>query len=285
LQASDNEKEKIRHYLLGRLDPDVSRLEERLMTESSLYEELIILEDELIDLYIRDQMSADDRTSFEAYFLRSPERRQKLRFAKAFNKYVDLTHSATDAHAPGFEETPPPVDQISSDPSIEELRGGMKRFFTSLWPIRHPGWGYGLAAALALTLAIVAWFVWPSLRNPSLHQPSAILSVTLTPGLSRDTGRNIKEVTLPAGTDILQLQLLLLENQYSSYEAVLTNYNGQTITAKSDLRLEPVTGHAIPFDIPANLLVPDDYRVKLSGITANGNREVVNSYSFKVLPR
>ena len=71
------------------VEADLSQVEERLMSESDLYAELLIFEDELIDQYVRGQMSESDRASFEDHFLQSPEHRQKLRFARAFTKYVD----------------------------------------------------------------------------------------------------------------------------------------------------------------------------------------------------
>src|SRR5436190_9490399 len=71
------------------VDADLSLVEERLMSDSTFYEELLILEDELIDQYVRGRLSESNQATFEKYFLLSPERRQKVRFARALSKYVD----------------------------------------------------------------------------------------------------------------------------------------------------------------------------------------------------
>ena len=83
------EEKQLCQYLLGKLAEDVQRrLEEKLMTQANLLEQLEVLEDELIDEYLRNALSDKDRESFEEHFLSSPERHQKLKFAQAFRSYV-----------------------------------------------------------------------------------------------------------------------------------------------------------------------------------------------------
>ena len=84
------DRQEVRLYLLGRLEPEqrVQRVEERLLTEEDYYEELLIIEDEVIDQYLTDELSSLEREAFEQHFLSTPERKRKLRFAQAFGKYV-----------------------------------------------------------------------------------------------------------------------------------------------------------------------------------------------------
>src|SRR4051812_4243471 len=89
MTTTDEENEEIRQYLLGKLSQqDQPRLEGRLMTESSFLEALTLGEEELVEDYINDELSADDRLRFEQHFLLTTERQQKLRFALAFNRYT-----------------------------------------------------------------------------------------------------------------------------------------------------------------------------------------------------
>lgn len=91
---------EVRPWLLGLLPEQESRsLEERLITESGLYEEVFIVEEELIDDYIAGRLSADERTAFESYFMNSPERQEQFRIANALRVYISdakKTESSTE---------------------------------------------------------------------------------------------------------------------------------------------------------------------------------------------
>ncbi|MDT7542443.1 MAG: hypothetical protein QOE33_2347 [Acidobacteriota bacterium] len=58
----------------------------RLLTDAGYAEELDILVDELIDQYVAGDFSAEEREQLEQYFFKSPERRDKLRFALTLKK-------------------------------------------------------------------------------------------------------------------------------------------------------------------------------------------------------
>lgn len=80
---------EVRPWLLGLLPEQESRsLEERLITDSGLYEEVFIVEEELIDDYIAGRLSADERTAFESYFMNSAERQEQFRIANALRVYI-----------------------------------------------------------------------------------------------------------------------------------------------------------------------------------------------------
>jgi anti-sigma factor RsiW len=74
-------------YLLGRLPEDEqTRFEEQLLESEALFEALEEAESELIDEYVGDMLSADDRRRFELYFLTQPERRARVEFARALRE-------------------------------------------------------------------------------------------------------------------------------------------------------------------------------------------------------
>jgi hypothetical protein len=80
----------VRRYLLGELaEPEQSRLEERLFTDEEFYKLLLVAEDELTDDYLRGDLNGQERKSFESYFLTSPERKKKLKFASTLKRYVN----------------------------------------------------------------------------------------------------------------------------------------------------------------------------------------------------
>lgn len=95
----DFRDEKIlQQYLLGTLadETEAMRLEERLLCEDSLYEQILILEEELIDDYLDGTLTDHDKQNFERYFMAAPERFQKLESARALRRRLAArkTHNA-----------------------------------------------------------------------------------------------------------------------------------------------------------------------------------------------
>src|ERR1044072_1838145 len=85
---SENNNE-LRQYLLGDLTEEARRrVEQRLLTEPDFLEELLAGEEELIDDYVGNELSDDERLKFERHFLCTKERRQQLSFARALSRYV-----------------------------------------------------------------------------------------------------------------------------------------------------------------------------------------------------
>lgn len=129
-----NEKESsLRAYLLGELPPDEQRpIEERLLTDSDYMELLLSLEEELIDSYLSGELSEREREQFQRLFFTSPERRRKLRMAKALKKYINKQKVSTPAT------------------SIEPEAYWWRQLLT-------PAWGGAVAAMLVLGIGFVIW--------------------------------------------------------------------------------------------------------------------------------
>lgn len=84
-----NDRATIRQYLLGELtDLERQNFEQRLMLDATVFEELLVAEDELVDSYLRGELDAGQKAGFESIFLATSERQDKLRFGRAFMNYV-----------------------------------------------------------------------------------------------------------------------------------------------------------------------------------------------------
>ena len=71
-------------YLLGGLPEDEQvRVEERAFSDREYLGIIEAVEADLIDAYVRGELSASDRQQFERRFLASRERRTKVEFARA----------------------------------------------------------------------------------------------------------------------------------------------------------------------------------------------------------
>lgn len=82
----------IRQYLLGRLDDQKdleSSLSEQMLFDHELSELVDSMEDEIIDDYLDGALNAADRSAVEEYFLRPPQRQEKLRFARALRDHFE----------------------------------------------------------------------------------------------------------------------------------------------------------------------------------------------------
>jgi CHAT domain-containing protein len=98
MEKTNDEKEII-SYLLGDLEEDEQRrVEEQLLINDEYFDLLLVAEDDLIDDYARSALSDQARASFEAHFLSTPERRDKLRFALALRNYVTTEPAPVEAN-------------------------------------------------------------------------------------------------------------------------------------------------------------------------------------------
>lgn len=277
MKSNIKEVAALRQYLLGQaLLEDSSQVEERLLADSAFYQELLIAEDELVDEYLTAELSESDRESFEAHFLLTPERHQKVRFARNLKRYVNDV-GATQPDEPILN------DQFPGDArELAEPRSGKRPFFSFL-PLGNPIVSYALAAAVLVIVGAVSWVVFQSSRNPTPHEPGKILAVELTSGLTRDDGE-IKKIVIPAGTDTVQLELRIATiDQYQSYRAVLQTIEGWEKFKADDLKAATTgTRGFISLQLPNRVLTRGDYYVKLSGLNSRGEYEDVGRYSFRV---
>jgi hypothetical protein len=247
----------IRKYLLGQTsEDDRLALEEQLIADDEAYEELLIVEDELTDDYLRGQLSQTERKDFESHFLLSPSHQEKLRFAKVVRGHV-ANHTKTTS-----------VIEPSRKPGL-----------FGFLPFRNPALSYALAMALVVMVSGVAYVAW---RN-SQH-PSSMATVTLAPGVVRSGGSQTT-IPNPTNTDGVRMELLLAdETPYQSYSAVLQSIDGRTITTERGELGQSANGRrVVVVQVSSALLPPGEYRVKLNALTAGNEPVDLGSYSFKVL--
>lgn len=84
-----NEESMVR-YLLGDLPEDEqARIEDRAFSDPQYMQDLLAVESDLIDEYVRGGLSQRERRQFEDRFFASHERRQKVEFARALAEVAD----------------------------------------------------------------------------------------------------------------------------------------------------------------------------------------------------
>src|SRR5512143_1818079 len=84
MDANPPGEDVIVRYLLGELPEDEqARLEDRAFVNTQFSQEILAVEGDLIDEYVRGGLSAARRQRFETLFLASAERRKKVEVARA----------------------------------------------------------------------------------------------------------------------------------------------------------------------------------------------------------
>lgn len=134
--TSQNDEPILRAYLLGELAPEEQKkIEERLLFDNDYVELLLIIEEELMDSYLRDTLGKTERNEFESYFLSTPDRRRKLKMAKALSRFVN--------------------DPRNEQPRVAVFERGRK---SSWWlPMLRPTWQWVAAATVILMLGLGIW--------------------------------------------------------------------------------------------------------------------------------
>lgn len=97
-RASTPDDRQLIRYLLGLLpDQETERYDEQSIVDDELAARLRVVEDDLVDAYVRGTLEEDLRQRFESFYLSSPRRREKVRFAARFLDAVDRAPSAVPA--------------------------------------------------------------------------------------------------------------------------------------------------------------------------------------------
>jgi hypothetical protein len=271
MQRDDEGLPLLRSYLLGELELEPQQqLEQRLLTDDEYFEALLMAEDALIDQYLGGALTSHEQEKFASIFLSTPERRQKLNFARALRKYIELNGPAA----------------VTGPAASEEAPAFWRRFLLSFLRARHPAISFSLAAALLVLLTGITWIALKNLRrqgNAGVENPNTVLAVTLTPGATRGEGA-IERVSIPAGVEIVRLQLKVPNAEYVSYNASVKAVGGPEILTADNLKAEATAeGLAVRVSIPAVKLKNEDYQLNLSGLAADRQPETVGRYDFRVL--
>jgi hypothetical protein len=270
-------------YLLGRVDPqEQERIEQRYLTEPEFHEELKAAERDLIDQYVHGELP--DPEEFERQFLTSPQRRQKVEFARA-------------------------LQQSLGAPSLAEA-GAVRNLAP---PTSGSAWAWRLAAATVLVAIGAALLVtWqgrvatnriaetmppqpaPGVSTPAPNsgtgaetpsRPGApavrVATFVLVPSLTRD-GDETRTLAIAPGVDV-RLQLTLEPGDYDTYRVDMRTADGDEIWREDGLRtIRTSSGDAVVITVPGARLSDQDYTVRVSGVSARREGELAASYYFRV---
>lgn len=317
-----NKTERAKQYLLGTLsEADKARFEEDYFEDDELFEEIEISEGELVDAFLRNELSEPDRKKFETILIDSPRLAQRVQFARTLKKSISNQALTAEPAVPTEDKQPfwrrilfPKSSSTSLRFAIATyvlflLLGGGALFLA--W-MRLRAESIRLAAeraelqqrqqALVLenekqksTLATQLAEVQAENARLSQQLESALdadqqvkprnttVAFLLTPGGLRSTGRlNIVEIS--PDTARVQLRLALQSADYSLYSATVKTAEQNTVWSKAQLK--PYTrrdGKVVELLLPVSTLPNGTYVVELSGSQDSTISERLSDYSFQVV--
>ena len=310
-------------YLLRQLSQqEQERFEERYFGDHNLFEQMLIIRDELIEDYLSGQLAVEDRMHFERYFMASPQQRQRVELARQL-----------------AQSTPQPSVTTWPTPAVETSEPIPLR--TPLMTSRHLDRITVLQVLLAATIVLLFLGGYLLVRsrnqlarlqadrllqeqreqdleqqlneqrtsydelvdelkrerdhgdphNPQQLKPILIASLVLTSDYDKGTkgtgGPLPEKMILSSSVRFVQLQLKLGSEYSYKYNVSLRDVSsGEEIWARKGLKAKTTTsGQAVFVLLPNNLFGAKSrgYILNLEGVTDGGTVEYTDKYSFQVL--
>jgi hypothetical protein len=304
-------------YILGTLSPaEMDRIDEAFFQEDSnlqeLEQELEIAETELIDLYVRNQLSAAARKRFADRIQKSPALLGRVKFAETLKNKV--AESVVVVVEPAPEPRTSWWRQLFAQPAFAAavaagcvvIIGGGVPLIIALRSVHRESNQIAAERSVLIEenkqqhqqsteLKAKADQLEADLRNErdqreedrklieQLQQeakkaPANIASIFLMPGTLRSSGTG-RQLTLSPGTKTVQLKLSIEPANYSSY-SVSVESDGGVVFSQDRLKAQR---HTLIVSIPTRRISPGDYLVTVKGVRALGQIDTINNYQFRIL--
>ena len=259
-----------RRYLLAQMsDTEMCAVEEELLGSDSFLEQFLAAEGELIDEYVRGELSPDDQASFLHYLSRLPDRQQALRFAHALKDFTDTSTPVSKpytfrAFAPtGLLAAATLVFAVVSAWSLVELSSARKEAELAR----------GEAAASGTLRARVG-------------EAGGSESVRLTAGRLRSV-EGLSAIELPAEPRIVSFELDMSADDYQSYYVAIYNSDAVELLSLGGLRASASSEQVLlRFSVSSEHFQAGDFFISLMGVAGDGRVEPLARYDVRFsLPR
>ncbi|HEV7680653.1 MAG TPA: hypothetical protein VGO68_00905 [Pyrinomonadaceae bacterium] len=263
MAVNSNDLTTIRQYLLGQLAEEEQQiLEQRLLTEDDLFQELEIVEDELVDDFVAKELSANEQAQFERHFCSTPERQQDVKFAAGLGRYISGSRYISGKTVVEKESDISPAPLYSQ----EHVR--------TTWT--SPTQLFRIAAIFA-TLVIVAGVFWSFRDKRQLPQSYATFTLTISNNNRADSG-TATEVKLPLSADAVRLYLKLPEpvDRSARYRVELLKDTGEITNIDKVALLD----NSAVVEFPAAKLAPSQYALKVYVVKSDGAEQRINGSYF-----
>jgi len=279
----------IRGYLLGQLpEAETERLDELSITDDECALRIRAVEHDLVDAFARGELEGVVLEQFRASYLTNPSRRASIRFAEALQSIDDRSGSAPTSASGGWHTT---LARATRSWALRlATAASVLLATTSLWLAldnrtlrervtsdgrRHDQQLRAAEARVADTSRRLS-----AEPTPPLH---AVATLVLAPQLRG--GRHLPTLTLTSGSRDVAIQLDLEPVDYPSYGATLVASIDNRVLWRSDRLVARTVNdrQRIDLALPAAVLSPRSYLIRVSGVPARGPSEIVGEYRFNVV--
>ena len=266
------DQNQIRSYLLGRLsETERELIEEKIFAEPAFFDRVRMTEEELLEDYVFKVLPPADAKEVANRLMRTPEQIQRWQINAALKTYSDAQNRA--AQPPVAITTPPvPASRVTYSP-----------------------WKWAIAASVLVAVGIGFWFFRATSleqRVASLNVPGAIASSQADFGVelpalrfrSAQATTPEQRVTVPKGATVVQIRLPVEVSAYSKYHAALIREpDSMLFTLNDRVVIESGNRKLLVVRVPADALVPGEYRLLVKGVTDDARVDDLGSYSFTIL--
>jgi len=261
----------LRQFLLGQVDDqERQRLESMFVTGTLSEERVMAAEQHLLDDFLEDSLTPEDRERFLAQYGETPAAQRKLRIAKSIQDWAATSAEVTAVGA-------------AAGSRWSRLLGRVRLKPVFVVPI-------AALALIAIIFALVAVRTkWEHramqqelvrLNAPTMSREVSASAVTLTPGVLRSTEAE-KEVNPPANVESVELRLLWTQKErFPSYEATIRRVDEDERFTIPNLQLD--SGNGIPLRLSSRYLTRGLYQIEVSGVGVNGTIGPAEEYTFVV---
>jgi hypothetical protein len=286
-------EDRMFRYWLGTLDsPEREQLENDYFSNDEKYELLLTAEDDLIDAYVRRELSASERQLFEKHYLKIPRRRWKVQLARelqAWNRDRALHQGGfwpvvwRGALAAAFVGAAALAATLWTQRMRPAEEPSDVRDEAALRSVRHPlpseGEANELPAARELEPERVAG---PETSNPPLGK-SKVLAFVLKPGLLRARS-STNRLVIPRGTSQLELQIETERKVKGAFRAVIRSPEDvETWRGEFGSAAVKGSGGVVVVKLPASAVDSDDYILTISALGPRGELTTAGEYFFHVV--
>ncbi len=294
-----HDDKQLTDYLLGLLPEDeAERLDEASFVDDVFAARLRNVENDLVDAYVVGALAHARRTEFEAFYLASPRRREKVEFARRFLAAVDRVAMPAvpvtvirwwQAAAAALLVTCGALTyqnarlRVAMDDAARDVATSTQRESTMARQLEEARAAAQSALVPAPTNPMMSE-KWPAPvgRGSDLVPSRAPVAIVLLPQ-TRSLGP-LPTVAVAKGADRVAFELRIEMNDFDRYEVALKDpVTNRTLWRSGKLTASPHDGAvAVRVSLPARLLEKQRYVFELSGVADGEQPEVSGNYVFQV---
>jgi hypothetical protein len=299
----------VTQYLLGTLSaPETERLDELSFTSEEFAEALSAAEKDLVDAYVRCELSGETLRQFQSHYLASPRGRNQVEFARAFQEFgakeaagrspaSNILYTRRSAFRWSVAVAALILLVVSGFLVFQDVRLHQQnsRMQTELDHLQEREQQLLKELSNQRTATAQAEEELSRVRDErarldaelnrtgSTRVDAVIASLTLSPQLRGSQA--IQSVRISSDRGFIAARLELEPNNYSTYAVALIDPLNNRVLWQS--ARGQATGSAgqqtLNVTFRAELLKPQDYFLKVSGVSPAGATEPLGEYPFRVV--